>query len=88
MQTEYPGGVTGHGWGAVDQFWMGLRAAFPAAEFRIEHQIGRDDPNMCPRAAIRFSIRPFTIGGMRGKLPLPLLREGHLVPGLVGLGAL
>ncbi|NPD17938.1 nuclear transport factor 2 family protein [Alterinioella nitratireducens] len=56
VQTEYPGGVTGHGWGAVDQFWMGLRAAFPGAAFRIEHQIGRDDPNMCPRAAIRWSL--------------------------------
>ncbi|WP_204115898.1 ester cyclase [Shimia biformata] len=56
VQTEYPGGVTGHGWGSADTFWMGLRAAFPNAEFKIEHVIGRDDPMMCPRAAVRWSL--------------------------------
>ncbi len=35
---------------------MGLRASFPNAEFKIEHQIGRDDELMPPRAAIRFSL--------------------------------
>ena len=55
-QLEYPGGETGHGWAAADGFWMGLRAAFPDAEFRIDHQIGRDDPNMPPRSAIRWSL--------------------------------
>jgi len=56
VQSEYVGGVTGHGWEAVDRFWMGLRASFPNAEFKIEHQIGRDDPMMPPRAAIRWSL--------------------------------
>jgi len=56
VQSEYVGGVTGHGWDPVDRFWMGLRASFPNAEFRIEHQIGRDDPNMPPRAALRWSL--------------------------------
>ncbi|WP_170422265.1 nuclear transport factor 2 family protein [Ruegeria arenilitoris] len=56
VQSEYVGGVTGHGWDAVDRFWMGLRASFPNAEFKIEHQIGRDDPNMAPRAAVRWSL--------------------------------
>jgi hypothetical protein len=55
-QLEYPGGETGHGWAAADGFWMGLRAAFPDAEFRIDHQIGREDPNMPPRSAIRWSL--------------------------------
>jgi len=55
-QVEYPGGVTGHGTAAADRFWMGLRAAFPSAEFEIHHQIGRDDPHMPPRAAIRWSL--------------------------------
>ena len=55
-QVEHPGGATGHSWAAVDQFWMSLRAAFPSAEFRIEHQIGRDDPMMPPRAAVRWSL--------------------------------
>ena len=53
---EYPGGVSGHGWSDADQFWMGLRAAFPDAEFKIEHVIGRDDPLMPPRAALRWSL--------------------------------
>ncbi|WP_417211720.1 ester cyclase [Antarctobacter sp.] len=56
VQSEYPGGVTGHGWGPVDRFWMGLRASFPNAQFTIHHQIGRDDPMMTPRAAIRWSL--------------------------------
>ncbi|NRB01947.1 MAG: ester cyclase [Rhodobacteraceae bacterium] len=56
IQSEYPGGITGHGWDAVDRFWMGLRASFPSAEFTIEHQIGREDPHMPPRAAIRWSL--------------------------------
>lgn len=55
-QLEYPGGETGHGWAAADGFWMGLRAAFPDTTFTIDHQIGRDDPNMPPRSAIRWSL--------------------------------
>ena len=55
-QLELPGGVTGHGRHAADRFWLGLRAAFPSAEFAIHHQIGRDDPLMPPRAALRWSL--------------------------------
>lgn len=55
-QVEYPGGVTGHSHQAVDRFWMGLRASFPNASFNIHHQIGRDDPLMPPRAALRWSL--------------------------------
>jgi len=53
---EYPGGKTGLSHGDADQFWMGLRASFPSAEFKIEHQIGREDPMMPPRSAIRWSM--------------------------------
>jgi hypothetical protein len=56
VQVEYPGGVTGHSHGDVDGFWMGLRASFPDATFRIDHQIGRTDPMMPPRAALRWSL--------------------------------
>lgn len=56
VMSEYPGGTTGHGRGPVDRFWMGLRASFPNAEFKIQHQIGRDDPMMPPRAAIRWTL--------------------------------
>ena len=53
---ELPGGINAHGLDAADNFWMGLRASFPNAEFRIEHQIGRDDEMMPPRAAIRWGL--------------------------------
>ncbi|MEM6662926.1 MAG: nuclear transport factor 2 family protein, partial [Pseudomonadota bacterium] len=53
---EYPGGMTAHGHGAADQFWMSLRAAFPSATFTIHHQIGREDATMPPRAALRWSL--------------------------------
>jgi hypothetical protein len=55
-QLEYAGGVTGHGFGDADKFWMGLRSAFPSATFKIDHIIGRDDPMMPPRAALRWSL--------------------------------
>lgn len=55
-QLAYPGGVSGYSHGDADRFWMGLRASFPSAVFRIEHQIGRNDPLMPPRAALRWSL--------------------------------
>ncbi|WP_166418741.1 nuclear transport factor 2 family protein [Cochlodiniinecator piscidefendens] len=54
--TEYAGGLTGSSWSPVERFWMGLRASFPNAEFHIHHQIGREDPLMPPRAALRWSL--------------------------------
>ncbi len=56
-QLELPGGVTGHSHGDADQFWMGLRASFPSATFTAQHVIGRDDPAMSPRAAVRWSLQ-------------------------------
>ena len=34
----------------------GLRAAFPDARFTIDHVIGREDPLMPPRSALRWSL--------------------------------
>lgn len=56
VQAEYPGGQTVHGTGGVSAFWLGLRSSFPSATFRVHHQIGMEDPNMPPRAAIRWSL--------------------------------
>ena len=56
VELAYPGGLTGHGYGDADKFWMALRAAFPKAEFKVDHVIGREDPRMAPRAAIRWSL--------------------------------
>ena len=53
---ELPGGVTGHGWRDADQFWIALRASFPNAKFRIDHQIGREDEGLPSRAALRWSL--------------------------------
>jgi hypothetical protein len=57
VQSEYPGGTSGHSFAPVDRFWMGLRASFPSAKFTIDHQIGREDPMMPPRAALRWSLQ-------------------------------
>ncbi|MDE2790729.1 MAG: ester cyclase [Paracoccaceae bacterium] len=53
---EYPGGITGHSHSDADRFWLGLRSSFPDAEFKITHQIGREDPAMPPRAALRWRL--------------------------------
>ena len=53
---EYPGGHSALSHDGADKFWMGLRASFPNAEFKIQHQIGRDDPMMPPRAALRWTL--------------------------------
>ncbi len=52
----YAGGIETISHQGADQFWMGLRASFPNATFTIHHQIGRDDPMMPPRAALRWSL--------------------------------
>lgn len=53
---HYPCGEDSYGWRGADQFWMGLRAAFPTASFTIDHVLGRTDPHMPPRAALRWSL--------------------------------
>lgn len=51
-----PGGLNAHGIPPVEDFFIGLRSALPSATFRIEHQIGRVDPMLSPRSAIRWSL--------------------------------
>ena len=53
---HYPGGVAAHGTAAADAFWLGLRASFPSARFKVAHQIGRADKDSAPRSAIRWSL--------------------------------
>ena len=55
-QLEYPGGVSALSFKGADEFWMGLRASFPRADFKVHHAIGRDDPAMPPRAAVRWTL--------------------------------
>ncbi len=54
--ADYPGDVQVRGTPGVEAFWMGLRSSFPDAKFEIHHQIGREDPMMPPRAALRWSL--------------------------------
>ena len=51
-----PCGYEGHSHDAATEFWLGLRSAFPSAKFKIDHQIGRVDPLLSPRSAIRWSL--------------------------------
>ena len=54
--AECPGGRTMQSHDGVDEFWLGLRASLPSAAFQIHHVIGRQDPMMPPRAAVRWSL--------------------------------
>ena len=54
---EYPGGESAHSYPAAEEFWMGLRSSMPSAKFSVEHQIGREDKKMSPRAAVRWSLK-------------------------------
>ena len=40
----------------ADRFWMQLHAAFPSAQFSIDHQIGMEEPLCGARAAVRWSL--------------------------------
>ncbi len=52
----HPGGRYSAGISDAVQFWTSLRAAFPQAHFEIHHRIGRSDPDVGDRAAIRWSL--------------------------------
>ncbi|NNE96835.1 MAG: SnoaL-like domain-containing protein, partial [Acidimicrobiales bacterium] len=56
VHLEHPGGITAHGRSAADQFWLGLRSAFPSATFIVHHTIGMESESMPPRAAVRWSL--------------------------------
>ena len=57
VMQDLPGGAVGRGIGDADRFWLGLRAAFPNATLDIQHVIGREDPRMPPRAAVRWALQ-------------------------------
>lgn len=54
---HYPGHVMGVGPKDADAFWLGLRSSFPSSEFSIHHVVGRNDPDLPPRAAVRWSLQ-------------------------------
>ena len=55
-ELHYWGHVEAHGHGAAERQWLGLRAAFPSAVFRVEHRMGVETEGRPPRAAVRWSL--------------------------------
>jgi len=53
---EYAGGQNTLGREAATRFWLGLRSAFPKADFAIHHRIGMDGDMLPPRASVRWSL--------------------------------
>ncbi len=56
VNVYHAGGATGWGRPFAEAQWMQLRTAFPDAEFRVHHRIGRSDSGEPDRAAIRWSL--------------------------------
>lgn len=65
VHLELPSGLADHGRAGARSFWGSLRACFPDATFEIHHQIGRDDPGLGERAALRWSLHGSHDGGER-----------------------
>ncbi len=74
----YPSGVEAHSFDGAEQFWLGLRASLPNAEFKIQHCMGRDeDKEMPPRAALRWSLDGTHDGW--GTLGTPTHKRVHIM---------
>lgn len=52
----YPGGEAALGPAEAEAFWIGLRAALPSAEFRVEHLLGAEEPLSSPCAMMRWTL--------------------------------
>nr|WP_238941433.1 ester cyclase [Jannaschia sp. Os4] len=76
-RTEFPGARRGWSHPFAEQHWMALRAAFPSAKWSIDHRIGREDPRMAPRAAVRWSLTGKHAG--RGPFGEPTGAEVHVM---------
>lgn len=65
VHGELPGGFQAHGWAEIDDFWTEIRACFPDGELEIHHRVGREDPALGERAALRWSFTGTHTGGSR-----------------------
>ena len=52
----YPENTIAVSFSEIEAFWMSFRNSFPSATFAIHHKIGREDPFLPPRAAVRWSL--------------------------------
>lgn len=66
---ELPGGAQARGWGEAAEFWGELRSCIPDAALEVHHRIGRVDPGLGGRAAIRWSLTGSHAGGSRFGAP-------------------
>jgi len=69
VHLEVPGGRSEHGWAGARAFWSTLTECFPGATFSIHHQIGRNDPGLGERSALRWSLDGVHEGGDRYGAP-------------------
>lgn len=53
---EYPNGESAHGHEGAENFWQSFSDNFSNPKFEIDHKIGREDDQMPPRAAVRWSL--------------------------------
>ena len=56
VRVEHWGARGGWSWDFAETEWMRLRSSFPTAAFEVHHRIGRSDPAMPHRAAVRWSL--------------------------------
>ena len=76
-----PGGDTLYGVGEIQQFWVGLLAAFSGAELRIEHLAEVQRPSRPPAVAMRWRVRAQHTGrgryGEPSGRPVEILAISH-----------
>ncbi len=89
VEVLHPGRRGGWGWSAADAAWLQLRSAFPSARFSVDHQIGREDPRLPARAALRWSLNGTHDGyGTFGKptgAPVHIMGFTHAEWGTAGI---
>lgn len=89
VRTEHPG-IRG-GWtpSFAETEWMRLRSSFPSARFAVHHVIGREDPHLPRRAAVRWSLTGTHDGtgafGAPTGAPVHVMGMTHAEWGLWGL---
>lgn len=74
---QLPGHTTHHGHVGATAFWLPLFAAVPAGTVEIHHAIGREDPGLPPRAAVRWSLTGTHTG--HGRFGAPTNAPVHIM---------
>ena len=72
-----PGGDTLYGHAEIQQFWVGLLAAFPGAELGIEHLAHNQRPGRCDAVAMRWRVKATHAG--KGRFGPPSARPVEIL---------